>query len=356
MIDLYPIVGPLLRRLDAETAHDLTVAALERGLAPRDRGGDDPVLRQRLWGLDFPNPIGLAAGFDKNARAYRAVLGLGFGFAEIGTVTPLPQAGNARPRLFRLAADEAVINRMGFNNQGLEAAARRLEGRDRRAGIVGANIGKNKDQTDAAADYVAGIRRLAPLADYLVVNVSSPNTPGLRALQMRAPLGALTGAVKAARDGLGLARPPPLLLKIAPDLAPEERADIAAVATETAIDGLIVGNTTISRPDGLASRVREEAGGLSGRPLLPLANAVLADMYRLTRGRIPIIGVGGISCGADAYAKIRAGAVLVQLYTALVYQGPGLVGRLKAELAARLRADGFSSIASAVGADHDRMS
>ncbi|MSP89527.1 MAG: quinone-dependent dihydroorotate dehydrogenase [Alphaproteobacteria bacterium] len=355
MIDLYRLVGPLLRCLEAETAHDLTVTALERGIAPRARGTDDAILYQRLWGIDFPNPIGLAAGFDKDARAFRAILKLGFGFTEIGTVTPLPQIGNPRPRLFRLTHDEAVINRMGFNNRGLEAAARRLEARARQAGIVGANVGKNKDQTDAIADYVAGVRRLAPLADYLVVNVSSPNTPGLRALQMRGPLGDLIGAAKNARDEAGAIGSPPLLLKIAPDLSPEERADVAEVALASGIDGLIVGNTTVSRPPGLREAASTEPGGLSGRPLLPLATAVLADMYRLTRGRLPIIGVGGIASGADAYAKIRAGASLVQLYTALVYQGPELVSRIKNELVRLLQADGFATIAQAIGADHGRM-
>jgi len=355
VIDLYRLVGPWLRRLDPETAHNLTVAALERGLVPPVARLDEPMLRQRLWGLDFPNPIGLAAGFDKDARAYRAVLRLGFGFTEIGTVTPLPQAGNPRPRLFRLMEDEAVINRMGFNNSGLEAAARRLEGRDRMAGVVGANVGKNKDQQDAAADYVAGVRRLAPLSDYLVINVSSPNTPGLRQLQMREPLMALIDAAKTARDGLVLQPVPPLLLKVAPDLTPDERADVAEVALAAGIDGLVVGNTTLSRPDRLTGPQRTEAGGLSGRPLLPLANIVLADVYRLTRGRLPIVGVGGIASGADAYAKIRAGASLVQLYTALIFQGPGLVLSIARDLVARLKADGFASIQGAVGADHGNI-
>jgi len=234
MIDIYRLVSPLLRALDPETAHKLAIFALECGLAPRRDDDNDDVLRQRLWGLDFPNPVGLAAGFDKDARAFPALLRMGFGFVEIGTVTPLPQPGNPRPRLFRLTEDGAVINRMGFNNKGLAAAAARLSARRHGLGIVGANIGKNKDQADAIADYVAGVRQMAPLAKYLTINVSSPNTPGLRTLQARGPLGDLIWAAKAARDELKLATAPPLLLKIAPDLAPAEREDVAAVVLETA--------------------------------------------------------------------------------------------------------------------------
>jgi len=274
---------------------------------------------------------------------------LGFGFAEIGSVTPRPQAGNPRPRLFRLAEDEAIVNRMGFNNEGLDVVAGRLAARGPgRRGILGANLGKNKDSADAAADYVLGVKALAPLADYLVVNVSSPNTPGLRALQGRAALAAVLAAVGDARAGSR----PPLLLKIAPDLTEADKADIAEVALAGGIDGLIVSNTTIARPPGLKGAAAKEAGGLSGRPLFAPSTAVLSDMYRLTGGRLPIIGVGGIAGPGDAYAKIRAGASLLQLYSALVYQGPGLVGRIKRGLAARLRADGFARLADAVGADH----
>ena len=264
-------------------------------------------------------------------------------------MTPLPQSGNPRPRLFRLAEDQAIVNRMGFNNDGLGLVQARLRGRDPSVqGILGANLGKNKDSDDAVLDYVAGVRALAPLADYLVVNVSSPNTPGLRALQGREPLAALLAAVRAARGGLR----PPLLLKIAPDLTGADKADIAEVALAGGVDGLIVSNTTIARPAGLGSARAAEAGGLSGRPLFAPSTAVLADMYRLTGGKLPLIGVGGIASAEDAYAKIRAGASLLQLYTALVYEGPGLVGRIKRGLAQRLRADGFASLAEAVGADH----
>ena len=345
----YAFALPLLRRLDPETAHRLTVRALALGLGPVDRDADDPVLRSWVCGLDLPNPFGLAAGFDKNAEAWAAVLRMGFGFAEIGTVTPRPQAGNPRPRLFRLTEDAAVINRMGFNNQGMAAAARRLAGP--RRGVVGVNIGRNKDSADAVADYAACARRLGPLASYVVINVSSPNTPGLRALQGRAQL---SGIVAAVGETLARACPdaaPPLFVKIAPDLTEADREDIAAVALEGNLAGLIVSNTTIERPAGLASRYRGEAGGLSGRPLFAPSTALLGTMYRLTGGKVVLIGVGGVASGADAYAKIRAGASLVQLYTALVYGGPGLIGVLKRDLAALLKADGFAAVGAAVGAD-----
>lgn len=348
--DLYPLVRPLLMSMDPERAHDLTLRALELGLGPRERGVDRPSLKTRVFGLDFPNPIGLAAGFDKDARVPDAMLGIGFGFVECGTVTPLPQPGNPRPRLFRVPDAGAVINRFGFNNGGLDAFVGRLTARRGRGGIVGANVGKNKDQTDAAADYAAGIRRCAPLADYLVVNVSSPNTPGLRALQGRQPLADLLAACLEARAGSG-ARPP-LLLKVAPDLTDEDKADIAAVAVASGIDGLIVSNTTITRPPQIPERLAGEAGGLSGRPLMGPSTRVLGEFFRLTGGRLPLVGVGGVASGADAYAKIRAGASLVQLYTALAFEGPGLVRRIKHELSALLVADGFAHVADAVGADH----
>jgi len=350
-VDAFDLCRPLLRRLAPETAHHLTLWALERHLAPRDRRPDDPVLATSLWGLAFRNPLGLAAGFDKDARAMAAMLGTGLGFVEVGSVTPRPQPGNPRPRIFRLPEDGAVINRLGFNNAGLEAARARLQA-FRKAGLasgpVGVNLGKNKDTADAASDYVLGAAALGPLADYLVVNVSSPNTPGLRALQGRAELEELLGRVIAA-----LPQPaPPLLVKIAPDLTAEDKADIAAVSLSMGIAGLIATNTTIARPAELRGAARGEAGGLSGRPLFAPSTAVLGDLYRLTEGRIPLIGVGGVASGADAYRKIRAGASLVQLYTGLIYGGPALVPRMKAELARLLRQDGFDSVAAAVGADH----
>jgi dihydroorotate dehydrogenase len=332
----------------------MAVAALANGPVRQRRAPDDPVLATRLWGLSFPNPIGLAAGFDKDARAMEGALALGFGFVEAGSVTPRAQPGNPRPRLFRLAEDEAVINRLGFNSRGLDSFVQRMRARDRRAGIVGANVGRNRDETDEAAAYETGIVALAPCADYLVVNVSSPNTPGLRALQRGDELSALAARLAAARDRAGAQGRPPLLVKVAPDLDAEERREIAEVARAGAIDGLIVGNTTVARPATLGSRHRSEAGGLSGRPLFGPSTEILADFYRLTDGKVPLVGCGGIAAGADAYAKIRAGASLVQLYTALVFHGPGLVRDIARDLAALLRRDGFASVADAVGADHRR--
>ena len=349
MIDLYPLVGPLLRGFDPERAHGLAIQALKRGLVPRASLADDPILRTSVWGLEFPNPIGLAAGFDKNAEVPDAMLRLGFGFVEIGSVTPRAQPGNPKPRMFRLSEDEGVINRLGCNCEGLPAAAPRLAARPR-AGIVGANLGKNKDTVDAAADYELGAAALGRYCDYLVCNVSSPNTPGLRALQGKGPLQELIGRVQTVLATLP--KPPPLVLKIAPDITDEDKRDIAEVALATGIAGIIVGNTTITRPSTLRSAQREETGGLSGRPLFALSTRVLGDMYQATGGRMPLVGTGGIASGSDAYAKIRAGASLVQLYSALVYQGPALVGRIARELAALLRRDGFSSLADAVGVAH----
>jgi dihydroorotate dehydrogenase len=341
---------PLLRRLPAETAHRLSLAALRRGLAPHRAEPDPPALGVMLWGRRFPNPIGLAAGFDKNAEVTGAMLRFGFGFVECGTLTPRPQSGNPRPRLFRLEEDAAIINRLGFNNEGLAAGAARLTARRPQEGIVGANIGKNRDSADDIADYVRGVTLLAPLVDYLVVNVSSPNTPGLRQLQRKSAVTALIERLRAARASVMPENPPPLLLKIAPDLTAEERTDLGQAALATGIDGLVVSNTTVARPASLKSRHAHEPGGLSGKPLFAPSTALTAEMYRLTQGRLPIVGVGGVASGEDAYAKIRAGASLVQLYTALVYHGPGLVLRIKRELQALLARDGFASPAEAVGA------
>ena len=354
MASVYRLIRPALRRLPPEAAHELTLRALELGAIrflgePAGRAPDPPALAQRLWGLDFPNPVGLAAGYDKDARVPDAMLQLGFGFVEVGTVTPRPQPGNPKPRLFRLEEDRAIINRMGFNSGGLEAVVGRLSKRTR-SGNVGVNLGRNRDTEDAAADYAEGVLRTASLADYLVVNVSSPNTPGLRELQGREILATLLQRLMRAREEAG--RRAPLLVKIAPDLTLEERRDIAQVALDTGIDGLIVSNTTVARPN-LVSRGAPEAGGLSGRPLLAPSTALVADMYRLTRGRLPLIGVGGIASAADAYAKIRAGASLVQLYTALVFSGPDLISQIKSGLAGLLQRDGFGSIAEAVGTEHD---
>ena len=350
----YRFVGPVLRLLDPETAHGWALRALRRGLVPAQAEPDDPILASRLWDRDFANPVGLAAGFEKDGEAIGPLLGLGFGLVEIGSVTPGRQAGNPRPRLFRLEEDRAVINRMGFNSAGhgpvaAALAAWRAKGA---SGPLGVNFGKNLDSEDPAGDYAAGVRALGRFADYLVVNVSSPNTPGLRALQGRDSLNRLLEGVLAVRAEACPLNPPPLLVKVAPDLEAADKADIASVALARGIDGLVVSNTTIARPPGLKSRHRSESGGLSGRPLFAPSTAVLADFYRLTEGRLPIIGVGGIASGAEAYAKIRAGASLVQLYTAFAYEGPGLIPRLKRDLAACLRRDGFESLAAAVGADH----
>ena len=337
---MFAALRPLLFALDPERAHGLTLAALRLGLLPA-AAPDDPILRTNVAGLDLPNPIGLAAGFDKNAEVPDAMLRLGFGFVEAGTVTPLAQAGNPRPRIFRLVEERAVINRLGFNNAGLEAAALRLRQRRGRPGIVGANIGANKDSVDRAADYVTGVRACAAVASYLTVNISSPNTPGLRALQDRAALADLITQVLAARGAVAT----PVFVKVAPDLMPPEIDDIARVALDLGLDGLIVSNTTLGR-DGVAST---EAGGLSGAPLFALSTAILRSFRTATGGALPLIGVGGVSSGEQAYAKLRAGASAVQLYTALIYEGPGVVQRIKRELAELLRRDGFGSVAAAVG-------
>jgi dihydroorotate dehydrogenase len=351
MIDLiYRALRPGLRFIDPEIAHRLAVSALAATPPVGRAEPDDPILACRVWDLDLPNPIGLAAGFDKNGEAPDALLRLGFGHVEIGTVTPRAQPGNPRPRLFRLVEDEAVINRYGFNSEGLEPLLRRVEGRKGRDGVVGINVGKNKDTSDEVADFVTGIRAVAPHADYLVINVSSPNTPGLRDLQARESMERLIRAALAARAESGAERSPPLLVKLAPDLDEAGLADAAEVALATGIDGLIMGNTTISRPPSLKSGERSETGGLSGKPVFELSTRRLAELYQLTGGRIPLIGAGGVASGADAYTKIRAGASLVQFYTALVFEGPGLPAQIKRELASLLRRDGFSSVAEAVGA------
>lgn len=353
---LYWLARPALRAIDAEMAHRLAIRALASGLLPVRREPGDPILATRVWGLDLPNALGLAAGFDKNGETGNAAFNLGFGHVEIGTVTPRPQPGNPRPRLFRLTSDRAVINRYGFNSDGLEAMLDRLESRraEPRAGLLGINLGKNKDVADEVSDFVTGVEAVCRFADYLVINVSSPNTPGLRDLQARAAMERLVQAVLDARERTVPAggKRPPLLVKLAPDLDDAGLADAAEVALVTGIDGLIMGNTTISRPPGLTARHAGQGGGLSGRPLLALSTRRLADLYRLTAGAVPLIGAGGVSSGADAYAKIRAGASLVQVYTALVFEGPGLAARINRELAALLRHDGFSSAAEAVGADH----
>jgi dihydroorotate dehydrogenase len=339
------LAARLLSALPAETAHEATLG-LTRAFAPvlPPARADDPRLEVKALGLSFPNPIGLAAGFDKDTRVPDAMLKLGFGFVECGTVTPKPQAGNPRPRLFRLREDRAVINRMGFNNRGMEEAARNLA-RRRKNGIVGINIGANKETSDHIADYAQSFARLAPLADYVTVNVSSPNTPGLRGLQNKEELTQLLATLTQARAGGGH----PILLKIAPDLDAHALDDIAQVVIASRIEGVIVCNTTIARPPLKGSHA-QETGGLSGAPLFQPSTKILRQMRARLPKDIALIGVGGISSGRDAYEKILAGASLVQLYTALVYQGPGLVGRIKRDLLACLARDGFSSVAAAIGA------
>ena len=332
-----------LRRLDPETAHRLAIRALQIAPLPKPPA-DDPVLATTFAGLTLTNPVGLAAGLDKNGEALRGLSRLGFGFVECGSVTPRAQPGNPRPRLFRLSEDRAIINRMGFNNDGLEAFAARL-GRRPPGVVVGANLGANKDTEDKAADYVAGLVRLKGLADYVTVNVSSPNTPGLRDLQGRAALDDLLGRLAEARAD----DPTPVFLKIAPDLDAAGIGLIVEAALDHRIDALIVSNTTLDRPATLRSPWRDEAGGLSGEPLKARAMAALRAAAEASAGRLPLIAVGGVDSGAEAYARLRAGASAVQIYSALVFEGPGLVGRIKRDLAACLRADGFSTAGEAVG-------
>jgi dihydroorotate dehydrogenase len=354
---LYRLLRPALFMLDAERAHRLALAALKLAgsAAPPEPG---PVAVDAA-GLDFPNPLGIAAGFDKDGEVPDALLGLGFGFAEVGSITPLPQGGNPRPRLFRLIEDRAVINRMGFNNGGGEEAARRLAARKRR-GIVGINIGANKESPDRIADYAAMTRIMAPLASYLVVNISSPNTPGLRALQDEDALTALLDAVLEARGAEGTPRSdtaagprpagPPIFLKVAPDLEPADIDAIARIAIDKGLGALIVSNTTISRP-ALKSALANETGGLSGEPLKSLALQRLRDFRKATGGAMPLVGVGGIASAEDAWARICAGASLVQLYSAMVYEGPGIARRIVRGLEQLMRRDGFASVAEAVGSE-----
>jgi dihydroorotate dehydrogenase len=343
---------PLLRWFDPEDAHRLAIQGL-RLLPPIRLRPDDPKLAVRAFGLNFPNPIGMAAGFDKSAEVSDSLLRLGFGFVEIGTVTPKPQAGNPRPRLFRLERDEAVINRMGFNNDGADAVLRRLAGRAHHGGIVGVNVGANKDSADRVADYVKLIEIFAPVASYFTVNVSSPNTPGLRDLQQAAALDDLLAKVIDARERVRKnAGDSPVLLKIAPDLSLTELDDVVHVARSRRIDGMIVGNTTTGRLSTLReqSRAREQ-GGLSGRPLFRLSTRMVAETYVRAEGAFPLVGVGGIDTGGAALTKIRAGASLIQLYSSLIYKGIGLVDDIKNDLASTLLRTGRDSLSEIVGAD-----
>ena len=343
---------PLLRWFDPEDAHRLAIQGL-RLLPPMRARPDDAKLAVRAFGLNFPNPVGMAAGFDKSAEAPDSLLRLGFGFVEIGTVTPKPQAGNPRPRLFRLERDEAVVNRMGFNNDGAEAVLRRLAGRAHQGGIVGVNVGANKDSTDRVADYVKLIETFAPVASYFTVNVSSPNTPGLRNLQQAAALDDLLAKVIDARERVRQnAGDSPVLLKIAPDLSLAELDDVVHIARSRRVDGMIVANTTVARPSTLREQSRaSEQGGLSGRPLFRLSTRMVAETYVRAEGAFPLVGVGGIDSGGAALTKIRAGASLIQLYSSLIYKGLGLVDDIKNDLASTLLRTGRDSLAEIVGAD-----
>lgn len=349
-MDYYSLLGSAARLLPAETAHNAAIKALKLNLIPSCRAVQHAALKTECFGLSFNNPVGMAAGFDKNAEAVDALHAQGFGFVEAGTVTPLPQPGNPKPRVFRLEEDEAVINRLGFNNQGLHAFVENLKSR-KSSGIVGANIGKNKDSLDAMYDYVASLEAVYAYADYITVNISSPNTVGLRDLQQKKALSDLMLAVGRKRDDLskqhGIRKP--VLYKIAPDLSAQDKEDIVEVALAHHIDGLIVTNTTITRPSSLSSSSANEKGGLSGKPLFELSTNTLREIYRLSGGKIPLIGVGGIASAEDAYVKIKAGASLVQLYTALVYQGFGLVSKINEGLIKLLQQDGYNTISEAVG-------
>lgn len=346
-MDFYPCLRPLLLAMEAETVHRLTLLALKAGLAPSYKN-DHPSLKVKLWGREFSNPLGLAAGFDKDAEVIAPMFRMGFGFVEVGTVTPLPQPGNGRPRVFRDVANESVINRLGFPGRGLEPFVENIK-RFRRlypetSGILGVNIGANKDSSSRIDDYRRCLESAAPFADYITVNISSPNTAGLRDLQGKEELGNLLAALKSEK---------PLLLKIAPDLTQAERADIAEVALRHHIGGLVISNTTLVRPQELQQNLKDEKGGLSGRLLKDLSTGVIRDFYRMTQGSIPIIGIGGISSAEDAYEKIKAGASLVQLYTSLIYQGPALITRILEGLVVLLRQDGFHHISEAVGIETD---
>ena len=352
---VFDLARPMLLAFEAERAHEMTLRALERGLHPKMLAIEADELAVRVMGLDFPNPIGVAAGFDKDARVFSALHRIGFGFSEIGTVTPRPQAGNPQPRIFRLINDRAVINRLGFNNQGHDHAFGKLSKRAGQ-GIVGVNIGANKDAVDMVEDYVTGIGRFSDLADYFMVNISSPNTPGLRDLQAPKVLDDLLVRVLGARDAIAAQENGcriPVAVKIAPDVAEEDLPEICERLVARQVDAIAVSNTTLARPSTLGSAHKEEAGGLSGEPLFRRATAMLARVYKLTGGSVPLIGIGGINSGETALQKIEAGATLIQLYTGLVYEGPGLVGRMTSELLQATKASGAKNIGELTGRKAD---
>ncbi len=347
---VFELARPLLFALDPEQAHELTLKSLEAGVYPRPSVADDPRLTVSIWDMALPNPFGIAAGFDKDARVPAAVLGMGFGHAEIGSVTPRPQDGNPRPRIFRLVRDKAMINRLGFNNGGHAAALARLQAA-RLKGVVGINVGANKDAADRAADYVAGIKAFYDVASYFTVNISSPNTPGLRDLQAPAALDDLVGRVLEARAEMMAAGKPrrAVVVKLAPDIAEADLEPVVEVLVRRGVDGIAVSNTTLARPGLGETSLAAEAGGLSGRPLFHRATVVLARVYGLTGGKIPLIGIGGIDSGAAAIAKLEAGATLLQLYTGLVYEGPGLLDRMKRDIKAVLDREKLSGLSELTG-------
>lgn len=354
-------IMPAVQLLNPETAHRIGVALAKYHVFQKPKTPDPPILKTKVWGHEFRNPIGLAAGFDKHGEAVDGILKMGFGFLEVGSITPKPQPGQVKPRVFRLKEDHAIINRYGFNSDGHKVVYQRLVDRIQKdkikePGILGVNLGKNKTSLDAADDYVQGVRLFGQLADFLVINISSPNTSGLRDLQAKANLENLISKVVIERNQLKCEKKPPLLIKLSPDLTEQDKVDIAEVVTneKCLVEGLIISNTTVSRSENLKSEHQTETGGLSGEPIKHLSTLVLRDMYRLTQGKIPIIGVGGISSGKDAYEKIKAGACLVELYTAMAYEGPVVVTKIKRELVELLEADGYTSIADAVGADHKK--
>lgn len=353
----FPVMRPVLHALDAETAHNLTIKALKCPLTAQRSIHKDSALRQKLLGLDFLSPVGLAAGFDKNGEAIDAMLGFGFGFVEVGTVTPLPQVGNEKPRIFREPTSRSVINRMGFPNKGALALDVRIDAfREKgknKDGIVGINIGKNKETEDAAVDYIELIDRYNGIADYFCVNISSPNTPGLRDLQNPKHLNPFLQKLIEARNSAE-GEKTPLLVKFAPDLASKDIAAIGQVILDVGVDGLVLTNTTSQRPDSLPDDFRGQTGGLSGPHVNQLSTQVIAAFYKVTEGRVPIIGIGGIEDAQDAYAKIKAGASLVQLYTAMIYKGPKIAQDISKGLSSLLKQDGYSNITQAIGADHGR--
>jgi dihydroorotate dehydrogenase len=347
---VFELARPLLYALDPEQAHELTLKSLEAGIYPRPSAADDVRLRVTAWGLDFPNPLGIAPGFDKDARVPAAMLGMGFGHAEIGTVTPLPQAGNPRPRVFRLIRDRALVNRLGFNNSGHAAALARLA-TGRPNGVIGVNVGANKDAADRVADYASGVRAFYDAASYFTINVSSPNTPGLRDLQAPAALDELLARVQQVCEELVAAGKPrrPLVVKLAPDIAEDDLPPIVAVLTARGVDGIAVSNTTLARDGLVETALAKEAGGLSGRPLFHRSTVMLARVFTLTGGHVPLIGIGGIDSGAAAIGKLEAGATLLQLYTGLVYEGPGLLSRIKHEMVGHLERERLASVGELTG-------